>query len=161
MLNVITSEKVNKGFIKTGELQRQLTVLRAGNAELRPIDAANALLDWFQSPDNEFVRLDVLHYAISHLWGTVTSKLETPPVQATRISKEIVHKRVARDKRATTVAKAVDEAMEQMVATLKNMTFKQARALHGATANLDLGRGSDDQRLGDVFDDKEIRAALK
>jgi hypothetical protein len=162
MLNsALAPENVNKGFLKVGDLQRQLVVVRNKNPDVRPIDAANALLGWFQLPDNEFIRLDVLHYAISHMWGTVTSKMEDAGVNFERVQKKAKIKQAAKVKRQATVAKAVDEAMEQMVATLKNMTFKQARMLHGATANLDLGKGSDDQRLGDVFSDDDIRSALK
>jgi hypothetical protein len=154
MLNLSTTS-VSKGFLKIGDLQRQIVAMRNKNPDVRPIDAANALLGWFDKPDNEFIRLDVLHYAISHMWGTVGAKMES----AARPSR--LQKRVEKAKRQATVAKAVDEAMEQMVATLKNMTFKQARMLHGATTNLDLAKGSDDQRLCDVFSDDDIRSALK
>lgn len=156
-----TSEKLNKGFIKTGDLQRQLAALRLQTPDIKPIDAANALLEWFQHPDHEFVRLDVLYYAITHSWSTVTSKIDDGrPAHAARVRSEVKRKRAAISKRKMAVSSAVDEAKEQMVATMKHMTFKQARMLHGATANLDLGRGSDDQRLGDVFSEAEIRSAL-
>ncbi len=161
MLNsALAPENVNKGFLKVGDLQRQLVAIRNKNPDARPIDAANALLDWFQQPDNEFIRLDVLHYAISHMWGVVTSKMDDASVRFERVSKEARQKRVAQAKRKNVIKNAVDEAMEQMVATLSNMTFKQARMLHGATTRLDLQRGSDDQRLCDVFSDDEIRSAI-
>lgn len=161
MLNSLQPiDNLNKGFIKAGDLQRQLAVLRLKNPEIRPIDAANALLDWFQQPDNEFIRLDVLYYAISHTWGIVTEKMEAAPVHFENVRKQRKKRAAAKTKRAAVVAEAVDQAMEQMVATLKHLTFKQARMLHGAAAKLDLGRGADDQRLGDVFSDADIRSAL-
>lgn len=156
-----TTEKLNKGFIKTGDLQRQIAAFRAENSEMRPIDAANALLPWFQHPDNESVRFDVLHYAISHTWGTVTAKMEESPSSSARIMASLARKHAAKKSRKAAVTKAVDEAMEQMVATLRHMTFGQARMLSAAAAKLDLSRGSDDQRIGDIFTDDDLRAALK
>jgi hypothetical protein len=160
-----TPSSLDKGFIKAGDLQRQLAALRREQPDARPMDAAHALLQWFQEPDNEHVRLDVLYYAISHAWGTVTSKIEEAPVEVRRAAEQrivasVQQNRATRSKKAAVVAEAVDEAIEQMFATLRSMTFKQARMVHGATAKLDLAKGKDDQRLGDVFTDAEIRAAL-
>lgn len=151
-----TPDNLNKSFIKVGDLQRQITAIRREDPGARPIDAANALLGWFQDPDNEAIRLDVLHYAISHMWSVVAAKME----DASGLFRRVEKNRAAKVKRKKATAKAVNDAMEQMVATLRHMTFKQARMLHGATAKLDLDRGSDDQRLGDVFSDDEIRSAL-
>lgn len=170
MLNRTADLKVNKGFIKTGDLQRKILGLRLENADLRPVDAAHALLAWFQEPDNEFVRLDILHYAISHMWGTVTSKIDEDAVRGTpsprrkaRVAQLVQRaSSVALDaqQRKTKVAEAADQAIEQIVSTLKLMTFKQARLMWGATDKLDLFRGTDDQLLSDVYSEAELREAV-
>lgn len=170
MLNKNTENKLNKGFIKTGDLQRKIFELRKDDQAIKPVDAAHALLAWFQEPGNEFVRFDVLNYAISHMWSTVTSKIDedavrgapTPERQArvAALVKQVQAVTSVTRKRKQQVAEAADKAVEQIVSTLKLMTFKQARMMHGATAKLDLSRGSDDQMLGDVFTEDEIRKAV-
>ena len=184
MLNSVQN-KLNKGFIKTKDLQQKIFELRKDDPEIKPVDAAHALLAWFQEPDNEFIRLDVLKYAISHMWSTVGAKIDEDAVRSVVTSKKAaasakpvaaptpaqkahVAKLVSRvqavsavsQKRKQQVAEAADKAVEQIVSTLKLMTFKQARMLYGAMADLDLTRGSDDQLLGDVFTDAEIRSAV-
>lgn len=169
MLNNVQN-KLNKGFIKTKDLQQKIFELRKDDPEIKPVDAAHALLAWFQEPDNEFIRLDVLKYAISHMWGVVTSKIDEDAVRGAPTPERKAHvaKLVSQaqavssvsQKRKQQVAEAADKAVEQIVSTLKLMTFKQARMLYGAMADLDLTRGSDDQLLGDVFTDAEIRSAV-
>lgn len=170
MLSRNTETKLNKGFIKTGDLQRKIFELRNDDPTMTPVDAAHALLRWFQKPENEFVRLDVLKYAISHMWGTVTNKIDdnalrgpqTPQSQArvAALSQEAAANDLKRRQSKTQIAKAANKAVEQIVATLKLMTFDQARLMHGATSKLDLSRGRGDQLLGDVFTEDEIRKAV-
>ena len=169
MLTLVQT-KLTKGFIKTQDLQQKIFELRKDDPEIKPVDAAHVLLAWFQEPDNEFIRLDVLKYAISHMWSTVTSKIDedavrgvpTPERQAhvAKLISQVQAVSSVSQKRKQQVTEAADKAVEQIVSTLKLMTFKQARMLHGATSKLDLSRGSDDQLLGDVFTDAEIRKVV-
>lgn len=170
MLNNEKSTHELKIYSKVNELQREILKLRMDDPEIKPVDAAHALLAWFQQPENEFVRLDVLKYAVSHIWKTITEKIDedaikgppTPERQA-RVKKLIAYAGAVSSvsqKRKQQVAEAADKAVEQIVSTLKVMTFKQARMMQVATSKLDLSRGSDDQLLGDVFTEAEIRSAV-
>lgn len=159
-----------KSYSKVNDLQHEVLKLRMDEPEIKPVDAAHALLKWFQKPDNEFVRLDVLKYAVSHIWKTTTEKLNevalrdaSNPKNKARVAALVNQAQVVTSvtqKRRRQITEAADKAVEQIVSTLKLMTFKQARLMHGATSKLDLSRGSDDQLLGDVFTEDEIRSAV-
>lgn len=156
MLNSEQGKRLEKSFIKVRELQKKIAEAKEDIPNAGPMDVAHALREWFDAAENDFVRLDVLHYAVSHMWCTVDSKISEK--SADQVYREVSDKRALRSKEKSEVAELAAAAIEQVVATIKAMTFRQARLMAGAVGRLDLSRGTDEQLLGDVFSDDEIRS---
>jgi hypothetical protein len=153
-------EKFNKAHIKLADLQRKIATARDLDLSATPLDVTNMLFDWFEQKDSVALRFDILHYAVTHMWKNVAEKTATTS-SAIAAEKRLYQHRIAlRERREAAISEAADKAVEQIVSTLKLMTFKQARMLHGATSKLDLSLGKDDELLGDVFTDAEIRSAV-
>jgi len=95
--------RVAKAYIKVGDLQRKLYEMRVDDPDVQPIDAAQALLTWFQEPENEYVRLDVLLYAIRHIWVVVSAKVDVAILTSGPSSareKRVAELRIENDRKA-------------------------------------------------------------
>lgn len=139
-------EPETKGTNKTRDLQDAvIRARRAGYGD--SLAVARSIHDWFMESSYE-IQVSVLQYAVTHLWTTVSSKMDySSPARVPTVSTEN-KKRIQEKTRSELDRKWIDVILP--------MTGAQVRAAQMLPPEM-TKKIADDQRVGDVFTVKELR----
>lgn len=154
-------EPETKGTNKTRDLQD--VVIRARKAGYDdPLSVARYIHDWYMEASYE-VQVSVLHYAVTHLWSTISSKMPGATVPQVRSRRKRVTHTVSADREAEIRKAARTEYNRKWLAWLDvilPMTGAQVRAAQSLPPEM-TSKIADNQQVGQIFTATQLEPVYK